>query len=215
MALAAGLFLVWAGPAEARIELYLTQKHISEYESISVSYSGLPGSGGDWLTIVPVGTPSNQYGEWQYTSGGRSGMATFKGLAQGQYEVRAYLNWPRGGYNIAAKKTFWVSGGRPSAPPSTTYRGRIKLATGRGVYHPYQPILVTYSGLPGSTGDWLTIVPVGTPADRYGQWQYTEGRTSGSMTFDGLASGKYEVRVYLDWPRGGYNIADRAYFKIR
>ena len=216
MALTAGLLLVWAGPAEAKIRLYLTQKHYAAYEPISVNYSGLPGTGGDWLTIVPVGTPSNQYGEWQYSNGGRSGMATFKGLAHGQYEVRVYLNWPSGGYNIAARKTFWISRGAIQAQEPTPRRhGKIQLSTNRGVFRPYEPVSVTYSGLPGTTGDWLTIVAVGTPANQYGQWQYTEGRTSGRMSFDGLPSGRYEVRVYLNWPSGGYNIAERAYFKVR
>jgi hypothetical protein len=39
-----------------------------------------------------------------------------------------------------------------------------------------------------------------------GEWFYTGGMKSGSYTFGGLQPGRYEVRVYFDWPDGGYKV---------
>jgi hypothetical protein len=43
----------------------------------------------------------------------------------------------------------------------------------------------------------------------YKEWFYTQGVQSGSHTFKGLPAGEYEVRVYFDWPAGGYNVRVR------
>jgi hypothetical protein len=213
-ALTCGMLTMGVDRANAKIGLSFTKDRYVAHEPITVRFTGLPGTGGDWLTIVPHGTPANQYGEWQYANGLQSGTLTFKGLAPGKYEVRAYLNWPSGGYNIAARQIFYV-GNAPVPAPQPKTGSKISLSTNRGVYDTYEQILVTFSGLPGTSGDWLTIVPVGTPANQYGEWQYSDGRTSGTMTFKGLGPGRYEVRVYLNWPSGGYNIAQRAYFRVR
>ena len=102
-------------------------------------------------------------------------------------------------------------GGGPAPPPPA---GRLEIQTDRQSYLENEEIRVTVSGLPGNPKDWITIVPQGSPDDKYGQWIYTQGQPSGSWTFRGMAPGVYEVRVYFDYPTGGYQVQGRQSFSV-
>ena len=186
-------------------------------ERIRVSVSGLPGNKQDWLTVVKAGTPADRYGQWYYTNGVRQGAWTFNGLKAGSYEVRIYLDWPKGGHNIVARRTFTVGAAPPpvtAAPAPIRPSARVVINLSKPGYRVNEQIRVSLSGLPGNAKDWLTVVEKGTPADKYGEWRYTNGVRQGSWTFKGLKAGSYEVRVYLNWPKGGYNIAARRDFRV-
>lgn len=90
----------------------------------------------------------------------------------------------------------------------------VKVRTLNPAYRPGQAIEVEYSGLPGNNRDWLTVVARGTPDHNYGQWFYTQGRRQGQLSFEPLSPGDYEVRIYLDWPNGGYDVAARRSFTV-
>ena len=72
----------------------------SSGEIVTVTYSGMPGNAHDWITLVDASRPDNQYGQWFYTQGKRSGTYSFGRVKPGLYEVRAYYNWPAGGYIV-------------------------------------------------------------------------------------------------------------------
>lgn len=76
-------------------------------------------------------------------------------------------------------------------------------------------ITINYSGLPGNQQDWITLVPAGTPDDTYGDWFYTYGQKSGSYTFKPQPPGDYELRVYFNWPDGGYVVQKRIRIKVK
>ena len=215
--LVAVLVLAWAGVGSAgAVTIALDKGRYGPNEQIRVTLGNLPGHKQDWLTVVKTGTPADKYGQWYYTNGARQGTWNFKGLAAGSYEVRVYLDWPKGGYNIAARRTFTV-GAPPQAPPPSPGRvgpGAIDIRPSKPSYAPGERIRISVSGLPGNKQDWLTVVKTGTPADKYGQWYYTKGVRQGSWTFNGLKPGTYEVRVYLDYPKGGYNIVARQTFTV-
>ena len=63
-------------------------------ELIFVEFAGFPPAEGCWLTIVPAAAPDNMYREQVYTAGQTSGVAKFRGLGAGAYEVRAFLAPP-------------------------------------------------------------------------------------------------------------------------
>ncbi|MFC1858677.1 protein kinase [Thermodesulfobacteriota bacterium] len=86
--------------------------------------------------------------------------------------------------------------------------------TGKKVYKPNEPIIVNYSGLPGNTQDWLTVVKSSAADNTYKEWFYTNGKRSGSYQFKGLPAGHYEVRVYYRWPSGGYRVQGRSAFTV-
>lgn len=51
--------------------------------------------------------------------------------------------------------------------------------------------------------------------DSYGStWTYTQGQRSGSRDFGRLPPGEYEVRLYHDWPNGGFNVQERIRFRV-
>lgn len=77
-----------------------------------------------------------------------------------------------------------------------------------------QEIIVYYSGLPGNSQDWITIVERDKPDNTFGQWFYTQGNKSGSHTFNGIPEGIYEIRVYFDWPDGKYEVKDRLVVNV-
>jgi hypothetical protein len=101
---------VSAGPAQPSDEVVVgtDQPTYAPYEPIVVEFSGLPASSYDWITIVPSGTPDDQYGQWIQLQGQREGRHEFGGLPAGSYEVRAYFDWPAGGYTVQARHPFTV-----------------------------------------------------------------------------------------------------------
>ncbi len=80
-----------------------------------------------------------------------------------------------------------------------------------------KPVVVEFAGLPGNKQDWISVVPQGVDDKTYksGFWSYLSGRTSGTLTLGTLTPGAYEVRVYLDWPDGGYTVVSRSHFSVR
>lgn len=107
------------------------------------------------------------------------------------------------------------------APPPPTaesksepvYQAAPEVSTTKPVYRPQEEIEVQYGGMPGLDRDWITLVEKEAPENRYRQWFYTQGKANGSLRFNGLAPGEYEVRAYFDWPRGGYRV--RARYPLR
>jgi TolB-like protein len=80
--------------------LNVDKNSYSEGERITVNFSGMQGSKYDWITLVQEGASDSTYGEWSYTNGSKTGSYTFKGLKAGNYEIRAYFDWPSGGYAV-------------------------------------------------------------------------------------------------------------------
>lgn len=101
-----------------------------------------------------------------------------------------------------------------STQSETPGRPDLALSSDKTVYREGDPVVINYGGLPGNQRDWVTVVPLGTPADNWGQWTYTDGKASGSFQVDDLAPGAYEARVYLDWPRGGFEVVRHWYFSV-
>jgi hypothetical protein len=185
----------------------------SSDEKIVVDYEGLPGNKKDWITIVKADAPDNSHGEWYYTKGKKRGTATFKALPPGEYEVRVFYDWPKGSYNVEDRYAFTVIEDRASDPGTSTQSG---LAwTNKDEYRQNEKISVNYNGLPGNRKDWIAIAEDNAPDDKYSQLLYTNGRRNGTFVFKGLKPGNYEVRVFFDWPDGGYTIQDSYRFTVR
>ncbi len=77
-----------------------------------------------------------------------------------------------------------------------------------------EPITIEYFNLPGYNQDWITIVSAGSPDNKYGEWFYTGGKKNGSYTFSNPGAGSYELRVYFNWPDGGYRVMSRYLFTV-
>jgi len=76
------------------------------------------------------------------------------------------------------------------------------------------PLVVTVSGLPGNPQDWVTLIQASRPDAEFGLWEYTKGVQQGTWKFTAGNPGDYEVRVYYDYPDGGYKVQARASLKV-
>ena len=77
----------------------------NEQEAITVIFSGLPGGNEDWITLIKPGASAREYGNWKYTKGVKDGTLTFKGMQEGDFEVRAYFGTD---FTIQARYPFKV-----------------------------------------------------------------------------------------------------------
>jgi TolB-like protein len=91
----------------------------------------------------------------------------------------------------------------------------VTLSASKTRYKAGEEIVIKYSGLPGNEHDWITLVPADQTDDTYGEWFYTDGEESGSHSFAGVSAGDYEVRVYFDWPAGGYEVQKRIKVTVK
>ncbi len=78
-----------------------------------------------------------------------------------------------------------------------------------------EQVTISYSGLPGNQNDWITLTKASEPDTTYGDWFYTYGQKSGSYSFKVAEPGDYEVRIYYDWPNGGYVVQKRIKIKVK
>ncbi len=154
-------------------------------EKIAVNYSGFQGSGKDWISIAAKGLADDKYTVWQYTPGGSSGTVTFDGMAYGEYELRGYYN---NEWTVRTRVSFRVGNSDLT----------VSVKTDKSTYKPYEPIMITFSGLPGNGKDWISYAKVGTSDEIYYRWAYTDAKQSGTLKFDGAEEGKYEVRVFFN-----------------
>lgn len=85
------------------------------------------------------------------------------------------------------------------------------ISTQKPVIPAGEKIIVTYTGFPGNPADWIGIVPVNYTDEQLGQWYYTEGKSSGTMTFPAMAVGEYEVRAFFN---NSYKVEKRYRFSV-
>jgi hypothetical protein len=168
------------------------------WDEIDVSYSGAPGFDSDWIAMYKVDEANENYREWYYLNGERSGTLTFTAPSEvGSYEFRMFENWAGGGgYNDIAKSNVVRVQLEPVNPVTITASPRMVAPGGL--------IGVTYSGAPGFDSDWIAIYKAGAANDSYGEWYYLNGNESGSLTFTAPGEdGSYEFRMFRNWAGGG------------
>ncbi len=102
----------------AAISLMPDKSTFTPDQKISISFSGLPAKGQDWLALSAVSHQSNEYFDTIMLKGKpKSGRHGFIALPEGEYEVRAYTNWPDGAYKIAAKTSVLVAQAHAAPKP--------------------------------------------------------------------------------------------------
>lgn len=100
--------------------LLMPEKHnFAPGQKITLAFSGFPARGQDWIALSSVSHKADQYFDMVMLEGRpHSGSHSFNGLPAGNYELRAYTNWPDGGYKIATKASISVAkaSAMPKAP---------------------------------------------------------------------------------------------------
>ena len=89
-----------------------------------------------------------------------------------------------------------------------------QIATSKRYYQNGDAVKIKFSGLPRNYRDWIALSKPGDPNDQFFWWKYTNGRSQGNFNIENLPSGKYEARVYINWPDAGYKIFNRFPFQI-
>ncbi|MBN2493365.1 MAG: hypothetical protein JXR96_02140 [Deltaproteobacteria bacterium] len=210
-----------AGPPERHHPGCLTGNHLSlpavrfaEGRPVRLSWFDTPGNARDWVSVVPIDTPDEDWGPyWTYTQGRVEGGYVAEQLPAGDYEARLYLDWPAGGFQVVDRLRFSVLPGPPVAPVQPAVKSKI-LWLPAARFRAGEPARVGWRCPHGHAQDWITVVKPDTPAEEWGAWMFTDGRKEGIFSVPLLAPGIYEARFYKDWPQGGFEITDRLRFEV-
>ncbi|MBC7885273.1 MAG: hypothetical protein H7X99_07345 [Saprospiraceae bacterium] len=171
---------------------------IKPFEKVVVTYSGFPGNTNDWISIAKVDSKDDASLAWYYTGGLQSGNITFSSFEPGEYEIRGYY---KNEYIVRVRKRFTINDKDPD----------VTIITNKEVYLPDEAINVTYTNFMGSTADWISIAPHGSPDNDLSNWKFTDGKQSGTISFNGLKEGKYEARGYYN---NQYKVMARHAFTV-
>jgi hypothetical protein len=171
-------------------------------ETVEVTLNGLPGNAQDWVSLAKADQSDNQYLSFQYLRGATDTSWSFAAPAPGKYELRVYHDWPSGGYEPVLRLPLEVVAPDQAATAGLTATPTLDLSA--TTFTAGEPIEVAVRDLPGNRQDWIAIARAGSADDQYVDYDYTDGVTEGSWTYRPREPGDYEIRVYLDWPDGGY-----------
>ena len=84
----------------------------------------------------------------------------------------------------------------PTRTPTPTPATVATLIAFPTIVQPGQEIVVSWSGGPGTDGDWIAMYEIGAANEDYGSWDYISGLGEGSMTFFAPSTpGPYEFRL--------------------
>ncbi len=84
----------------------------------------------------------------------------------------------------------------------------------KSAYKMGEAIDVTYGAMPGTSSNWITLVPAGQEDNSWCSWQWATG-TTGTQQYGGLPKGSYEVRLYYAWSDGQCEVIGRKKFSVQ
>lgn len=224
-------------PASNRFTLKVSPLVVEPGGTVTVTYTA--SSDWDptaWIGIIPAGTPRGSQRAaddvdiaYKYLNRSAYGTLTFTmPTTPGVYEFRMFPSdndtFPEVAVSEPVTVASAVSGppapgiaGAPGSSPQLTGLGpqpasrMPRLILEPSVARPGQTLTLTFEGAPGYPQDWVTLVSTSTPAEQYGEWYYLGGKRAGTVSFKAPdAPGTYEVRLYENWPAGGYKIVARS-----
>ncbi len=86
------------------------------------------------------------------------------------------------------------------------------VSTDKSSYGAGEPVIVTWTDIPGNWADWVALAAPGAPNTSYRAWAYTFGNVNGSKTFASVPAGDYVVRIFEN---DGYTLlAESAPFNV-
>ena len=78
-----------------------------------------------------------------------------------------------------------------------------------------EPMIAVFSGLPKNGQHWIALAAPDDGPEQYFAYYFTDATSrSGEYAFPTLPVGGYELRLYLDWPKGGYTVAASHPFTV-
>lgn len=152
-------------------------------DSIGVKFSGFPGNELDYIGIATPGSPANSRLEYKLLNKQQSGSLSFSPRSFGVYELRGFFN----NEEIIRATTQLIVGDQ-----------NLTLEADKMEYTVTEPIVARFTGFPGNEKDWISISAKGSPAGAYVDFKYLNGQSSGSLAFNPLPEGEYELRGYVN-----------------
>jgi TolB-like protein len=180
-------------------------------EPIEVTFANFPGTKYDWISVAKASSKPDQFDTYSYTNSEKNGVISFAGLAAGDYEVRAYIEYYKG--NKMPVITYPFKVGSDAAKSDST--GQAYVKTIKKTYSSDESIIVQFGNFKGTKNEWISIAQKNEPKEKFQVFQYTKSRSSGELTFDSLPQGEYEVRAYLRYDVGSYDIGARYSFVVK
>lgn len=154
--------------------------------SMFVSFVG-PNNPGDYVTIVPAGTPEGTWAGYFYTSNGNPGTLAVP-VEPGDYEIRYSTEQTSPNPTLA---TTYIT----VIPVEITLAAPETVTAGEG-------FLVEWTG-PDGTLDYITIVPAGSPEGSYESYAYTSAGSPVSLNAPS-EPGAYEIWYASDRVEGTF-----------
>ncbi|CAA6818616.1 MAG: No hits [uncultured Sulfurovum sp.] len=156
-------------------------------EDILVSFKNLKGQNNEWMAIYPTES-SNDFANiisWKLTNATETGNVTFEALAKGTYDIRIFE-----GADFVIEKTIVVNDDAIASGVETT----------KEIYLTNEQIVALFENMSGGNDDWMGIYPAESNNDWQNmlQWEWIRGDIFGMKTFEPLAVGAYEVRVFFN-----------------
>ena len=135
-------------------------------------------------------------------------------LEAGIYYIQLIRSGGHGGYTLRFGDD--NTDDSDSSPLITSNAVEIEVvspATGQGLsqglantFNAGESIVINFKSISGKANDWITLIAQDRPDNEFAEWVYTNGKVDGSHSFKPLSPGHYELRVYHDWPTGGYEV---------
>jgi len=103
----------------------------------------------------------------------------------------------------------------PAVTPAPSVVLEPSVVPSSQTFDPGETIAVQFTNLPAKGQDWLAVSSISHSPEQYFELVMLEGKpTNGSLSFKPLPVGEYEVRLYTDWPNGGYEIVAASKFVV-
>jgi len=172
--------------AQAQPALLASPSAVKSGEIITVLYSGATGETGEWIGMYYMGGGSPSLVQQQFPNFAENGSLYFTAPAQtGNYEFRMFNAQNQ---QVVASNQVTVSAGTGA---------QASLTASPESVNPGDSITVTFSGTSGNEYDWIGMYLVGSMNYETYDMDYTNGATSGTMTFTAPdETGFYEFRLF-------------------
>ena len=174
--------------AASGVTIYGEPPSLQPTATVLVNWSGITSpSAGDWIGLYPAGAAHSGYLGSRYTTGTAAGLATLvvpMGVAPGAYELRLFAN---SSFTLLAIGTLTITATSPLITvPSPVTAGTSQQVSWSGIASP-------------SPTDWIGLYAAGAPHSSYLASAYTNGTSSGNVTFQvPAAPGSYEFRLFAN-----------------
>jgi len=121
-------FTICKPSAAVSASLITTDKDAYNYgDQIKVDFINAPGVDGDWICLVPAGSPDTEGGDYKYLPvGEKQGTVAFSTPSPGKYEIRVFYNYASKGYVVSARYPFTVAGGEAYEKAMAQYLARME-----------------------------------------------------------------------------------------